>query len=88
MEPGVPERVVFDRFTFFSRQIAPGSRLRLFLRPANGLTQQRHYNGPGAVSLQAKEDARTAVVRLHMGPQTPSTLTLPVVTAGTPAPGQ
>lgn len=88
MEPGVPERVVFDRFTFFSRLIAPGSRLRLFLRPANGLAQQRHYNGPGPVSMQSKEDARTAVVSLHMGPQTRSTLTLPVVSASATEPGQ
>jgi len=67
----------FDRF-FFSRQIAEGSRLRLFIRPANGLAQQRHYNGAGPVSLQSRADAQTAVVKLLSGPQMPSAMVLPV----------
>ena len=79
MTPGEIEHVVFDRFYFFSRRIGEGSRLRLFLRPANGLTQQRHYNGAGPVALQTSADAQTATVRLHLGSETPTRLTLPVV---------
>lgn len=79
MTPGTIEHVVFDNFYFFSRQIAEGSRLRLFVRPANGLAQQRHYNGSGPVAHQSAADAKTAVVRLHLGGETPTRLTLPIV---------
>ena len=79
MTPGTIEHVVFDNFYFFSRLIAEGSRLRLFVRPANGLAQQRHYNGASPVAHQSAADATTAVVRLHLGGETPTRLTLPVV---------
>ncbi len=80
MTPGVAEPVVFDRFYFISRQVAKGSRLRLFIRPSNGLANQRNYNSGGVVARETREDARTATVKLHLGPGTPTRLTLPVVT--------
>ena len=79
MEPGVVEKLVFERFYWFSRRVAEGSRLRLFIRPANGLSQQRHYNSPNPVHEQTAEDARTATVRLHHSEDYPSRLVLPVV---------
>lgn len=79
MTPGEVERVVFEHFYFFSRQIAEGSRLRLFIRPANGLGQQRNYNAGGVVAEETAADARTATVRLHLGPDTPTRLILPIV---------
>lgn len=79
MTPGEVEKVVFERFYWFSRRIAEGSRLRLFLRPANGLQQQRHYNAAGPVHAQTAADARTATVRLHHSDDHPSRLVLPIV---------
>lgn len=79
MTPGRVERFVFDRFYFFSRLVAEGSRLRLFIRPANTVSQQRNYNSGGVVASETRADARVATVRLHLGPETPSRLVLPVV---------
>ncbi|MEM7705362.1 MAG: CocE/NonD family hydrolase [Pseudomonadota bacterium] len=79
MTPGRVEKLSFNRFYWFSRQVAEGSRLRLFLRPANGVAQMRHYNGAGPVASQTAEDAQTARIRVHIGPDTPSRLTLPLV---------
>lgn len=80
VEPGVIEAYRFDNFYFFSRHIAKGSRLRLFVRPANGLTQQRNYNSGRAVNFETRADARTATVKLHHSARYPSRLHLPVVT--------
>ncbi|MEM9302447.1 MAG: CocE/NonD family hydrolase [Pseudomonadota bacterium] len=82
MTPGKVEPVVFEHFYFFSRQIAAGSRLRLFIRPGNGLAQQRNYNSGGVVAEETRADAQTAVVRLHLGPDTPTRLILPIVEGG------
>ena len=79
MEPGTVEKLVFERFYWFSRLVAKDSRLRLFIRPANGLSQQRHYNAAMPVHEQTAEDARTATVRLHHSEAYPSRLVLPVV---------
>ena len=79
MEPGVPEKLVFEHFDFFSRSINRGSRLRLFLRPANALGDQRNFNSDKPVYLQTRSDARTAIVRLYHSKKYPSYLHLPVV---------
>lgn len=79
MEPDVVEQLVFDHFFWFSRLVEKGSRLRLFIRPANGLQQQRHYNAAKPVHEQTADDARTATVRLHHSDDYPSRLVLPVV---------
>lgn len=82
MTPGVVEKLVFERFYWFSRLVAKDSRLRLFIRPANGVHQQRHYNAAKPVHEQTAEDARTATVRLHHSEKHPSRLVLPVVSRG------
>lgn len=79
MSPGTIEKLVFDRFYWFSRKIVEGSRLRLFIRPANGVDDQRHYNAAGPVHEQTAADARTATVRLHHNEAHPSRLILPIV---------
>ncbi len=79
MQPGIVEKLVFERFYWFSRQVAKGSRLRLFMRPSNGLQNQRHYNAAGPVHAQTRADAQTATVRLHHSDEYPSRLVLPVV---------
>ena len=79
VEPGTVNLYTFERFYWFSRQVAAGSRLRLFMRPANGLQQQRHYNDGKPVHLQSKDDARTTTIKLHHSERYPSRLILPVV---------
>ena len=79
MRPGQVEPFVFERFYFFSRLVGKGSRLRLFIRPANLVSNQRNYNSGGEVARETSADARTATVKLHLGPDTPSRLILPVV---------
>ena len=79
MTAGEVEPFVFENFYFFSRRIAEGSRLRLFIRPANLVANQRNYNSGKEVAKETKADAHTATVKLHLGPDTPSRLVLPVV---------
>ncbi len=78
MISGRMEELVFENFYFFSRKVAAGSRLRLFIRPANMVDNQRNYNSGGVVAEETAADARIATVRLHMGPEMPSRLILPV----------
>ena len=82
MTAGEVEPFVFKNFYFFSRRIAQGSRLRLFIRPANLVANQRNYNSGKEVAKETKADARTATVKLHLGPDTPSRLVFPVVDGG------
>jgi putative CocE/NonD family hydrolase len=80
--PGEVTRFVFDQWTFFSRRIAKGSRLRLVLRSPNSLGWEKNYNSGGVVARETGKDARTAHVRLHHDAGYPSLLELPVVRAG------
>ncbi|MEM9530043.1 MAG: CocE/NonD family hydrolase [Pseudomonadota bacterium] len=82
--PGSVERLVFDQFYFFSRQVAKDSRLRLFIRPANNVEQQRNYNSGKVVAQETRADARVATVRLHAGAGRGSRLVLPVVREANP----
>jgi putative CocE/NonD family hydrolase len=81
VKPGEVNLYNFHRFYFISRRVAKGSRLRLFIRPGNSLTQQRNYNSGKAVSFETSADARTATVKLHHNQRYPSKLILPVVTS-------
>ena len=82
MEPGQVEPFVFERFYFFSRMIEKGSRLRLFIRPSNLVANQRNYNSGKPVAHETAADAQAATVRLHLGPDTPTRLVIPVVLPG------
>lgn len=77
--PGEVNKFTFERFYFFSRMVAKGSRLRLFVRPANGLGQQRNYNSGKAVSFETGDDAKSALIKLHTGDNRISRLELPIV---------
>ena len=72
-------RYVFDGFTWFSRQIAEGSRLRLVFKSPNSIFLQKNYNSGGVVAEESGNDARTAHVRLYHDAGHPSFLELPVV---------
>jgi putative CocE/NonD family hydrolase len=77
--PGKTEKYVFDNFTFFSRRIAKGSRLRLFVHCPNTTSTEKNYNSGGVVTLETAKDAKTAHITLVHDAEHPSTLELPVV---------
>lgn len=77
--PGAIERYEFDGFTFFSRRVAKGSRLRLVLTCPNSIYVQKNYNSGGAVEKESGADARTAHVTLYHDSQHPSFLEIPIV---------
>lgn len=80
IEPGTINRYRFDRFNWTSRQIKEGSRIRLVIAPLNDIHWQKNYNSAKPVMGQTIEDAQTATVKLHMSPDHPSKLVLPVRT--------
>jgi hypothetical protein len=79
--PGEINCYQFDSFTFFSRRIARGSRLRLLFDSPNSIYMQKNYNSGGVVAGESGQDARTAHVTLYHDPEHPSYLELPVVTS-------
>lgn len=76
---GEINRYEFSGFTFFSRRIAKGSRLRLVLNSPNSIYQQKNYNGGGVVAEESGKDARTAHIMLYHDSDHPSMLELPLV---------
>lgn len=84
-EPGQILRYDFNGFTFFSRRVARGSRLRLMFRSPNSIAVEKNYNSGGVVANESAKDARTAHVALYHDPSHASFLELPIVT-GTPSP--
>jgi putative CocE/NonD family hydrolase len=63
--PGEVIRYEFHMFSFFSRRIAEGSRLRVVFKSPNTIYWQKNYNSGGAVADESGKDARTAHVTLH-----------------------
>lgn len=77
--PGEINRYEFDGFTFFSRRVAQGSRLRLVIRSPNTIYLQKNYNSGGVVAEESGEDARPVRVTLFHDAERPSYLEMPVV---------
>lgn len=77
--PGQINRYEFNGFTFFSRRIAKGSRLRLVLNCPNSIYVQKNYNSGGAVEKESGKDARTAHITLYHDSEHPSSLEIPIV---------
>ncbi|NIM51243.1 MAG: CocE/NonD family hydrolase [Gemmatimonadales bacterium] len=76
--PGKVELYEFDRFYWFSRKLLRGSRLRLVIMPLNTPDRDKNYHSGGNTIHETDQDARTAEVRIHHGPDHPSALLLPV----------
>jgi uncharacterized protein len=76
---GATEEYVFDNFTFFSRRIAKGSRLRLIVRSINSMESEKNYNGGGVVAAETGKDAKTAHIGLIHDADHPSAMELPIV---------
>jgi predicted acyl esterase len=73
------ERYDFDRFTWFSRRVSKGSRLRLVLTSPNSIQIEKNYNSGKAVAAESGADARVAHVTVYHDREHPSALELPVV---------
>jgi uncharacterized protein len=76
---GKPEKYLFENFTFFSRQVARGSRLRLVVGSATSTSSEKNYNSGGVVTKETGKDARTAHIQLLHDAEHPSALELPIV---------
>ena len=76
--PGEINPYTFDGFTFFSRRISKGSRLRLILNCPNTINLEKNYNGGGVVADESAADARTAHITLYHDADHPSCLEIPI----------
>jgi uncharacterized protein len=77
--PGRPARYDFAGFTWFSRRVAKGSRLRLVVYCPNSSEVEKNYNSGGVVAEETAKDARTAHVTLYHDAGHPSALEIPIV---------
>ena len=68
----------FNSFTFASREVAKGSRLRLVIVAINTPSAQKNYNSGGEVARETAKDARTVTVTVYHDVKHPSALYLPL----------
>jgi putative CocE/NonD family hydrolase len=77
-----PLRYDFERFTFVSRRIKQGHRLRLIVAPVGRLIEttfsEKNFNGGGVVAEESEADARPVTVRLFHDEAHPSALHIPL----------
>lgn len=82
IESAVPLCYDFEHFTFVSRRIKRGHRLRLVVGPfgriVEGTFAEKNYNGGGVVSEESAADGRPVVVRLFHDEARPSALYVPL----------
>jgi putative CocE/NonD family hydrolase len=76
---GQAVRYDFTGFSWFSRRISKGSRLRLVIVSPNTPGVEKNYNSGGVVADETAKDARTAHVTLYHDAAHPSALEIPVV---------
>ncbi len=77
--PGQITEYDFDGFTWFSRRVSKGSRLRLVLSCINSINYEKNYNSGGNVERESGKDGRVAHVTVYHDAEHPSTLEIPVV---------
>lgn len=77
--PGQITQYDFDGFTWFSRRVSKGSRLRLVLSCINSTFVEKNYNAGGDVESESGKDARVAHVTVYHDADHPSALEIPVV---------
>jgi putative CocE/NonD family hydrolase len=68
----------FDSFTFISRLIAEGSRLRLVIGPVDSINFQRNYNSGERPAAETVRSGRTVVVQLYHDASHKSVLDVPI----------
>ena len=74
-----PESYEFTNFSWFSRRLEKGSRIRLVFECPNSIQLEKNYNSGGDVASESGKDARTAHITLFHDAEHPSVLELPVV---------
>ena len=79
LTPDEVTRFDFRGFTWFSRRVSKGSRLRLVIACPNSIYLEKNYNSGGRVEFESGKDARVAHVTVYHDEQHPSTLELPLV---------
>lgn len=72
------QRYDFDHFTFVSRRIAKGSRLRLVIGAINSIDTEKNYNSGKLVAEESMADARSVTVTLLHNSGHPSALYVPM----------
>lgn len=72
-----PLRYDFTRFTFASRLVRKGSRLRLVLSAANSIRFEKNYNSGGVVADETIADSRVITARLFHDARRRSALFVP-----------
>ena len=73
-----PLRYDFELFTFVSRRLSKGARLRLVIGPVNSIFHEKNYNSGGTVADESIKDARRVTVRIYHDELHPSVLYMPV----------
>src|SRR5262249_31330505 len=76
---GQAVRYDFTSFTWFSRRISKGSRLRLVISSLNTPGLEKNYNSGGVVAGETAKDARTAHVAVYHDAAHPRALEIRVV---------
>ena len=79
VRPGEILPYIFDSFTFFSRRVQKGSRLRLVVTSPHSISLQKNYNSGRPVSEETGKDAVKAHVALYHDADHLSVLELPIV---------
>ena len=77
-----PLRYEFSTFTFVSRLMRRGHRIRLVISPVGRLIQamftERNFNGGGVVANESIDDAKQVTVHLFHDSEHPSMLSVPI----------
>ena len=73
-----PLHYEFGGFTFTSRMLRQGSRLRVTIGPVNSMYSQKNFNSGGDVSSETMRDARAVTVKLYHDRAHPSALFVPL----------
>ena len=74
-----PELYEFTNFTWFSRRLEKGSRLRLVFECPNSIQLEKNYNSGGDVASESGKVEKTAHITLFHDTSYTSELELPVV---------
>ena len=79
MEPGKTYLVPFHNFTFISRTIEKGSRLRLLLSSPNSMNLEKNYGTGGVVAQETGKGAKPAHVKIYHAGDKASVLKMPIM---------
>lgn len=77
--PGEINLFHFNHFTFISRVIEKGSRLRLIISSPNSIALQKNYCSGGIIAEETAKDAHTAHIKIYNDSKHASVLIVPVV---------